>query len=140
MRCCHDRRRFALHGEIIYLFSTSISICSPVFQPSRYAGSHRDLRTWRTYWHCVVGFYGAFRFSEINRLSRRDVVLDLSGASVTVHVAHSKTNQYSEGRNRGLSLNPFDPLLCPVTVTRQYLHLLGINHHGSLQPKLNATG
>jgi len=62
----------------------------------------------------VVGFYGAFRFSEVNQLRFADVLVNRQGTSVAIHVAKSKTDQYSEGRNKGLSLNPHDPLLCPV--------------------------
>lgn len=88
----------------------------------------------------MVGFYGAFRFSEINRLTTHEVVISPGNNAVAIMVLKSKTDQYNEGRNRALSVNPYDALLCPVSVTLKYLSLLGPQYAGNMQPRQIPTG
>lgn len=67
-----------------------------------------------------VGFFGAFRRSELVSLNVDDLELDSKGWIVTLR--RSKTDQEGQGRTLGLPYAT-NPLVCPVRTVQKWLEL-----------------
>lgn len=72
----------------------------------------------------LVGWFGAFRRSELASLSIADVRFTEGG--LEVHLRRSKTDQQGEGYAKGLPYAS-SPELCPVRALRRYLDDAGID-------------
>lgn len=66
----------------------------------------------------LLGFYGAFRRSELVALDREDIVVDAAG--LTVRLRRSKVDQQGEGYTKGV-FRQQDAALCPVASLRSYV-------------------
>jgi len=71
----------------------------------------------------LVGFFGAFRRSELAALDVKDLHWETEGLIITL--PRSKTDQTGEGKSRAMPYG--DELLCPVSSLRQWLDLSGID-------------
>lgn len=71
----------------------------------------------------TVGFFGAFRRSELAALKLEDVTFTDYGARILI--PRSKTDQEGEGRWKQLERLD-DPAICPVTALRDWLNAAGI--------------
>jgi len=71
----------------------------------------------------LVGFFGAFRRSELVAIRVEDLHWEDEG--LTVRLRRSKTDQSGEGLTRALPFGP--PAVCPGTALRNWLQAAGIN-------------
>lgn len=95
----------------------------------------------------LVGFFGAFRRSELVALNVEDVAFEPDGLVVTIR--RSKTDQIAEGRTIGIPFGASSDT-CPVRALRAWLMkaeissgplFRGINRHGKVcSERLSPTG
>lgn len=69
----------------------------------------------------LVGFFGAFRRSELVSINIEDLQWEADGVIVTI--SKSKTDQESEGLTRGLPLG--NQLICPVNALKNWIDRIG---------------
>jgi len=70
----------------------------------------------------LIGFFGAFRRSELVTLNIKDLTWEPEGLIITL--PRSKTDQIGEGKTKALPYG--EPPLCPVNVLQKWLELSGI--------------
>lgn len=107
-----------------------------VYHPSHGRdGQKASLVLWRTAWRVLMEFNTLGRFSDIVRLTRADVRF---GTSPSPHLKllfkGGKNDFYSEGADRIVASNSYEPCYCPVIFTKNYFEFLGYNFDGFLVP------
>lgn len=99
-----------------------------------------SLVLWRTVWRVVIEFHTLGRFSDVVRLTRKEVVFCSKPVRhLQILFKGGKNDLYSEGGQRIVAANLEDPRYCPVELTAHYFRFLGTSHVGYLVPACTPT-
>ena len=90
---------------------------------------------WRTLWRVVIEYHTLGRFSDVARLTRREVIFGTKPSKhLQITFRGGKNDLFSEGGLRVVAGNLEEPRYCPVELTAHYFRFLGSNHVGYLVP------
>ena len=110
-------------------------------RPEHGANSSRaSLVLWRTVWRVVMEYHTLGRFSDIARLTRKEIVfVTKPSRHLQVTFKDGKNDLFSEGGLRIVAANLEEPRYCPVELTAHYFMFLGTSHVGYLVPSCTPT-
>ena len=95
---------------------------------------------WRTVWRVVIEYHTLGRFSDVARLTRREVIFcNNPSKHLQITFKGGKNDLFSEGGLRVVAGNLEEPRYCPVELTAHYFRFLGSNHLGYLVPACTPT-
>ena len=95
---------------------------------------------WRTVWRVVIEYHTLGRFSDVARLTRREVIFcNNPSKHLQITFRGGKNDLFSEGGLRIVAGNLEEPRYCPVELTAHYFRFLGSAHLGYLVPACTPT-